>query len=458
MATKGDLLEAQNFSRRRLLTAFVSGAPGGKELEPTKPLRAVIIGVVLAIAVLLGGLFYGMMRSGLPDGWENGHIIIDSQSGARYVSIDGTLYPVLNIASARLLVPDVGATKPLKTDTDGLKTAKIGPPIGIPGAPDALPEPKNLVNTGWTACVAGSGTDTRLLSTPIAKPVDGAGTTGTEDGWRATVVRSADGLWIISGSHRFPVTGASADAVIREAGLASVKPRTVSDAWLNLFTPGSPIAPISIRNAGDPLPGTSLRIGEVVHTAGADGVRRVVLADGTLSDLPPLAYRLYQLGGTDLAKQDTEVMAADLAGLENSSTPLQPADWPRDTFTAVPDDASACAMLTRTEAGSPVTVLATTTAADIELKAGTSVEPGRGSLVYMAGRGDGSAKLLTLVDSTGTAYAIPGADDALVARLGYAEPLTDVAVVDSSWMAFFQGGPELTVEAARVTEDSSATP
>ena len=34
MATKKDLVEAQSFSRRRLTTAFVSGAPGGREVEP----------------------------------------------------------------------------------------------------------------------------------------------------------------------------------------------------------------------------------------------------------------------------------------------------------------------------------------------------------------------------------------------------------------------------------------
>ena len=53
MATKGDLIEAQNFSRRRLLTAFVSGAPGGKELQPTAPLRAVIAAALLAFFVVM---------------------------------------------------------------------------------------------------------------------------------------------------------------------------------------------------------------------------------------------------------------------------------------------------------------------------------------------------------------------------------------------------------------------
>src|SRR6478609_7625036 len=105
MATKGDLIEAQNFSRRRLLTAFVSGAPGGKELQPTSPLRAVIAAIALTVIVVLVGVFYGLIRPGLPTGWENGKLVLVSDTGARFVTVDGVLHPVINTASARLLLP-----------------------------------------------------------------------------------------------------------------------------------------------------------------------------------------------------------------------------------------------------------------------------------------------------------------------------------------------------------------
>jgi hypothetical protein len=67
MATKKDLIEAQGFSRRRLLSAFVGGAPGGKELEPAQPLRAVIAGVALSVMVIIGGMFYGILSPELPN-------------------------------------------------------------------------------------------------------------------------------------------------------------------------------------------------------------------------------------------------------------------------------------------------------------------------------------------------------------------------------------------------------
>ena len=119
MATKKDLIEAQAFSRRRLLTAFTSGAPGGTELEPAKPLRAVVAGLALAAIVILAGVFYGLVRPGLPADWQNNALILVSDTGARYVSRDGTLHPVLNTASARLLMP-AGEYRVISTDQSAI--------------------------------------------------------------------------------------------------------------------------------------------------------------------------------------------------------------------------------------------------------------------------------------------------------------------------------------------------
>src|SRR3712207_5107951 len=105
MASKRDLVEAHAFNRRRLVTAFLSGAPGGREVEPTRPARAVIAGVVLAGLVLAGAALAGYLRPGLPQGWNDNTLVVARTSGARYVATGGTLYPVVNTTSARLLVP-----------------------------------------------------------------------------------------------------------------------------------------------------------------------------------------------------------------------------------------------------------------------------------------------------------------------------------------------------------------
>ena len=52
MATKKDLVEAHAFSRRRLVTAFLSGAPGGREVEPARPGRTIFGGLALAVLLI----------------------------------------------------------------------------------------------------------------------------------------------------------------------------------------------------------------------------------------------------------------------------------------------------------------------------------------------------------------------------------------------------------------------
>ena len=105
MATKKDLVEAQSFSKRRLTTAFVSGAPGGREVEPHRPMKAVVGGIALTVVLVLGSLAFGWLKGSLPQNWGNNKLVIAKTSGARYVSIKETLHPVLNTTSARLLIP-----------------------------------------------------------------------------------------------------------------------------------------------------------------------------------------------------------------------------------------------------------------------------------------------------------------------------------------------------------------
>jgi type VII secretion protein EccB len=448
VASKSDLLEAQSFSRRRLLTAFVSGAPGGKELEPAKPLRAVVIAIVLTAAVLLAGAFYGMIQPGLPQGWQNGRLVIAKDTGARYVSVKGVLHPVINTASARLLIPS-SEFAIVTTDSSSLSGIAIGQPVGIVGAPDALPPTSALVNTGWTACVADDGgVATALSTTPAAAATA-----------RAAVVENDGARFVIAGGLRYPVDAANADAVLRAAGIDALAPVLVSSEWLNLFSPGTTLEPLIVTDAGsavagDALPDGPLLVGEVIHTSGSpEDQRFLVQPDGSLATLSPLAWQLYQLGSGRNTSTVRDVPAAAVAGYKTAEKPAGGTDWPRDGFTALTGSERPCALLTAGDDGRPTTVLAAA-AAGRELKAGVSVQAGHGALVRAAGRGAGSAGMLTLVDATGTAYALPAATAETVRRLGYAD--SAVGTVEQSWVALLKDGPELTSERAGQTSDAAA--
>jgi hypothetical protein len=51
MTSRKDMLEAQAFTRCRLLAVLVSGAPGGREPEPVTTARSLLGGVVVAVLV-----------------------------------------------------------------------------------------------------------------------------------------------------------------------------------------------------------------------------------------------------------------------------------------------------------------------------------------------------------------------------------------------------------------------
>ena len=108
MATKKDLVEAYSFSRRRLVTAFVSGAPGGREVEPARPGRTIVGGLALAVLLGAGAAIAGVFSPTAPDDWKKPGLIISKDTGSAYViveeSSDPELRPVINSTSAKLIL------------------------------------------------------------------------------------------------------------------------------------------------------------------------------------------------------------------------------------------------------------------------------------------------------------------------------------------------------------------
>jgi type VII secretion protein EccB len=432
VASKKDLIEAQSFSRRRLLTAFTSGAVGTGELEPAKPLRAVAAGLALTALVVIGGVFYGLISPGLPSGWDNNRLVIAKDTGARYVSANGTLYPVVNTASARLLVPSTQFAL-VTTTSARIASIPVGPSVGIVGAPDRLPTANGLVDTGWTSCLTEDGTpDVRISTATGAKATAGA------------VVATTDaGVFVVAGTRRYQVDPNHVDSVLRALGLGDTEQRRVDDRWLNLFEPGTELTPLVVQDAGKPLAGSTLAIGQAVHVAGSPATERyVVQSDGALAALSPLAYQLYLLGTGALSGPAADVSAATIEPMHNATAPAGAKDWPLSTPTSLADDATACALSTSTDGrpGSTLALSAATTPAT-----GVQVDAGGGALVRAGGPGEQSAGTIYLVDATGTAF--PVAPDAeTLARLGYTA--TNVGRVTTGWIALLPVGPKLSTTAA----------
>ncbi|MFD5599101.1 type VII secretion protein EccB [Leucobacter sp. NPDC058333] len=458
MATKKDLLEAQNFSKARLLSAFVGGAPGGKELEPAKPMRAVFVGIALTLMVILAGVFIGLIQPKLPSGWENNRLIVASDTGARYISVAGELHPVINTVSARMAIP-AGEFKVVTVKQGALEGIPIGGTVGILGAPDTLPEAGHLDGTGWAACATSNATtvqigDGRMKAAPTSSGI---------------VVERDGETFVISGGMSYLVPEESRTPVLRAMGLDAMAPVKVRGEWLALFARGSDLTPMKVTGT-DMISDVDMRAGSVIRPTGGDANERYLLTpDGSLARMSDLAFQLYQLGsGSGELGKEINMSPAEIAELPTTDAAGE-VDWPQQRLTPVADAAVPCATLAGS-AGDQRTVLAaggsaieepadeTTSATAADGGATAAVPTDTPSNVRVAKDGGalvrgGSAGVLTLIDGGGTAYALPGEASEGAARLGYT--MDDVDTVPAPWIQLLLAGPALTPEAAGSTPEAS---
>lgn len=449
MASNKDILDAQRFNRQRLVTSFVSGAPGGKELEPGKPWRGVVGGLVIVGLIFVGGFVSRWLAPGTPEGWEDGSLVVVEEDGSRYVTSEGVMYPVRNTASARLLLGNAEMT--VRTlSADEVAGVERGQTVGIVDAPDSLPEPEDLVNDAWLSCVAPSGATWTSIGRPTVEEEDGEDTqvaaVPAED--EVSVVRVEGALYVVAGTHSHAVAADQENAVLRALGLAGTEIPDTGAAWLNLFTQGDPLEPLATPGAGDPmaepLPNhPDLMAGQVVEisSGAAAGEMYVLGTDDELHPLSAVGYAMYELGDGAHLGGAVEVGAADL-GQMPTTEPADPATWPDEISAAVTDTegASPCVQLVADamdDSQSAVLVAATGVPA---VTAGTvQVEGGAGALV--AGSGGGLLSADFFIDETGRAYPLMGERGATLELLGYSTD--DVGDVPMDWVRLFPQGPEL---------------
>ena len=438
MASKKELVEAQSFAKRRLTTAFVAGAPGGREVEPHRPMRAVFGGLALTAVILIGSLATGLISGSMPSGWQNNRLIIAKESGARYVSVQGVLHPVSNTTTARLLIP-ADEFEVLNVREDLLAPKERGPALGIVGAPDSLPSAERLIPSDWVSCLHadGRGVTSQLGGVISRAAVD-----------RAALVTTDGETFLIIDGVRWPVSGTNLPRVLAALRLETLTARSAPASWTNLFPLGDALTPITVSSAGERraglLPGTA--IGSVVVVGGdTESGRYLVTEAGVLDPLTPLANALYRAGTGQSVPADVQITPAQLATTEVNSTPTTYPAWPTTIPTAL--DEHACAVL---DAGADDTATVTLGTADLEVRPSgteTFVLAGGGALVRSVGDPEKPRTgPVFVIDQEARAYAVEGRSEDLLERLGYSADL--VTPVPAAWLELFADGPVLSVEAA----------
>ncbi|MBW1601211.1 type VII secretion protein EccB [Streptomyces sp. JJ66] len=498
MASRRDELNAYTFAKKRTVASFLQPTPTGTEEGAPRPLRGFLPGLIVGAVILAGFGAWGMFKPKAPGNWDapGKHVIIGSESTTRYVVLKTgdrkQLHPVLNFASARLLLDGAG-TDIVEVDEKVLDSGKvpIGPTLGIPYAPDRLPSGQEAGKAKrWAVCeqpgaAAGSVQQaTFVLAERDAHRVDGA---GRLTGGEVMYVQSAqsDTLYLIDGSGtKYEIRTEERELLLRSLVGGDSKPQQVSDQWLGTFDDGTPIAfPDLPGTIGAPagVPGleeSANRIGMVLRAPTGSGPQHYVVLAQQVVPVTDFTARLLldRPGSLDLGQNGKaqDVAAQSFTAAPAAQSPTADHHWPRLRAQQVnrASDATVCSVL-RTVKGDGSKTLSTWTsdAYPVPISDGTTsayVTPGSGLLFRQFQGSNTKTGGTFLVTDTGLRYAVqsnsdssaeqqPAGDDAedspandvnqAQIRLGY----EDVAPVPvpADWAQFLPTGPRLDTTSAK---------
>ncbi|ANZ15958.1 type VII secretion protein EccB [Streptomyces noursei] len=322
MASRRDELNAYSFARKRTNAAFLKPLPNGSIESAPKPLKAVLPSVVMGVVMLVGFGACGILKPVAPQGWDKvgANVLVGDESTTRYVVLpskdangqkQNLLHPVLNLASAKLLLDPkkFQVVKVKESELDG-KLAH-GPAVGIPYAPDRLPTAKTVDQPKtWAVCDRpGSGENSKsqqavfVLDGKDKLDIDNT-KKGKLDLHQALYVEDPDGVpWLVdSNGFAFQMIAdtrqalneakvglkhadVEADRTLRRIIFGSqAEPQKVSADFMNtLIKSPFPISMPTVDNAGKPypfddVPAQARKIGSILQDG--NGQKYVVQLDG----------------------------------------------------------------------------------------------------------------------------------------------------------------------------------
>ncbi|MGY3518838.1 type VII secretion protein EccB [Micromonospora sp. PTRAS2] len=457
MQSRRDQVQAQSHLLGRLSAALVAGEPDGLETPHRRTTVGLLAGILVAALVAGGFTLYGFFAPGGATAWRRaGALVVEKETGSRYLFLDGRLRPVLNYASARLLLGEDLAV--VTVSAKSLRGVAHGQPVGIVGAPDVLPA-GGLAGAHWTACAPAAtdlaGTETTALTLAVAATADGTALPAD----RAVLARPAGDPaagHLIWNGRRFRLTAPWLPAVLGHDGPAV----TVPAAWLDLLPAGPDLGPVAVPGRGEAGPvvdGEPTRVGQLFTARTAEGSERHYLLrrDG-LVRLTPLAYALLAADPATVAGYDgravvpTPLSPAALARLPVAARPPLADELPEVAPAAASRGPGLAWCLRFGADGRPRVVAARAVTASGIVRGGVGVTrtartadavgvaPGLGGLL-VAGRGGEPGTGYYLVTDAGVKYPLAGG--AVAERLGY--PPANATVVSPDLIDLLPTGPAL---------------
>lgn len=425
----------------------------GGDRPATTPARAA--GLVASVVAVAGCLILALLRPQPDPG--SAPILVERSSGGLFVRVGEVVHPVLNLASARLVARTNADPQPVSPAA--LSRIRLGPLVGIAGAPPSLGVPLDARDAAWTVCESRPGTTVVLGGATTAKPLPVLLVTPSSGG----------SAYLLYDGRRAVVD--PADAVVAHAlGLDGRPPVPVSPVLLGLVPESPPIVVPRVPGGGRPGPGSLARfsVGSVLRVAKSGGDEQyVVLSDG-VQRVSAVTADLVR-GADSRGTRTATPVAPDVITAAPPVTRLPVSDYPRERIGPAPDAESLCARWqpgTTTHPGAVVSLVAVTASAvaaaaqlvqaDGRGPAVDAVSVPRGRCAYVRATGlngsDPSTGTRYLVSENGVRFAV---HDAAAARdLG----LPDSAIA-APWpvLAHLPAGPELSRAGASVAVDAVVT-
>jgi type VII secretion protein EccB len=457
MPSRHEQVRAHRFVTRRIVSAMLSGEPESTELPARRLAMALFGSLVVATIVLavVGVIGFINPTGGRP---QENDIVIMRETGARFVYVEGTLHPVLNYASALLIV---GSPNPqVRTmSRKSLERLPGGKPVGIRDAPDPPPAAGALVGLPWSVCSSPPSASAGAVSTElVVGGVPGGGQALGNQALLASTARSGNDLpmYLLWNDHRLRISDATTLTALE---LASTTPVRIGTALLNSITAGPDLAPVRLSSEGQTSPrdvaGAPGRIGQVYRS----GQQSYVLTGSGLATIGSVMAALLTADGGG-ATEITPAQAAQALSTDKVEADGFPQTRPQVRGVT---DPRLCAALRAVSAGTqPITIQVSDNAAPsadgdssaVAQDGGVTVDhvqvPEGGGALVRAQPAPGVAATTTvyLVNDQGVRYPLQNGDNVNTqSALGYAG-VTPVPI-PAALLALIPIGPTLDPAAAR---------
>ncbi|GAB1640883.1 type VII secretion protein EccB [Krasilnikovia sp. MM14-A1259] len=468
MPSRRDQVQSYQFFVQRLTSALVAREPD-PEAAPFRRLGgAGLGGIMVAVLCLAAAGIFGLIRPGGSTSWQKGDaVIVEKETGTRYVYRDGKLHPVANYASALLAL---GASNTVQVSRNSLTGTARGAVIGIPNAPDSLPDPARMLDGLWTLCSQstrdGAGENVATTVLTVGRRVNG----GREAGDLALLVRddSTKTLYLIWHDHRYQIKDER--TVLEGMSLTGAPVVVAGGAWLNALPAGEQIGGRGVNGRGEAsnaIPNGV--VGRVYLVKGQSGEQFYLAKSQALVPLTQLEASVLL---TDRQTRDAygggephpEDLAADTAAAARKDKPASDGRLRAPAPQTVPkvaqltgDQPAVCAEYTpgteqpRVVLDAQMQALTdpvrTTgrTGDGVPLADRVVVEPGYGVLVSAMSSPDAPAGTLNLVTDLGYRYPLASAEVATM--LGYGQ--VKAVKLPASLVVRLPSGPALDPVAAK---------